>query len=134
LSGVVELGLRVFVEFDGVPPMLLLPIGPVDVDGICEPPGVVGMLVEPVEVVGGVSLPVVPVVPARDPVVPPAELLVVLSTPSADSVAESALSPPDKPCACLKLRIAWRVFGPITPSTGPGSKPRSDKACWICRT
>jgi hypothetical protein len=65
LSGAEELGLRllVLVEFDGVPPMLPLPIGPVDVDGICEPLGVVGVLLDPVDVVGGVSLPIAPGVP-----------------------------------------------------------------------
>ena len=48
--------------------MLPLPIGPVDVDGICEPLGVVGVLLDPVDVVGGVSLPIVPGVPrARIP-------------------------------------------------------------------
>ena len=124
----------VLVEFDGVPPMLPLPIGPVDVDGICEPLGVVGVLLEPVDVVGGVSLPVVPGVPTREPVVPPAPLVPellrlmsplrlepVASTPNAESVAESMLSLPVKPCACLKLRIACCVLGPMTPSTGPGS-------------
>ena len=77
LSGIEELGLRllVLVEFDGVPPMLPLPIGPVDVDGICEPLGVVGVLLDPVDVVGGVSLPVVPGVPTREPVVPPAPVV-----------------------------------------------------------
>jgi hypothetical protein len=37
------------------------------------------------------------------------------------------------PAALARSIAAW-VRGPMTPSTGPGSKPLSFSACWSCRT
>jgi len=86
-----------------VPPVMPLDPGPLPL-----------MLVEPV--------PVFPALPLREPliVLPLIEAVPVLSTPSADKVAASVALPPVMPWACLKLRKAARVFGPILPSTAPG--------------
>ena len=49
--------------------------------------------------------------------------------------ASAAVSAPVgvAPIACWKRRIAARVRGPNTPSTGPGSYPRRRSAAWTCR-
>jgi hypothetical protein len=55
-----------------------------------------------------------------------------------DAVAADAPATEARPgmsaLACLALSIAACVLGPITPSTGPGSKPLSFRACWSCFT
>jgi hypothetical protein len=45
---------------------------------------------------------------------------------------------PSMPATCTPAALAWSmaacVRGPLTPSTGPGSKPLSFSACWSWRT
>jgi hypothetical protein len=53
-----------------------------------------------------------------------------------EAEALDSLETPGRPAtfACFALsRAAW-VFGPMMPSTGPGSKPLSFSACWSWRT
>ncbi len=52
----------------------------------------------------------------------------------AESVCESRPLELDRPCADWNERSAFCVFGPMTPSTGPGSKPFSFSACCAWRT
>lgn len=55
-------------------------------------------------------------------------------TPSAESVCESSWPLAWMPCCCWKLVRACWVFGPMMPSTGPGSCPFCCRACWACFT
>lgn len=65
---------------------------------------------------------------------PEAEAEAPPETPSAERVCWSSWPEPEMPCACWKLCNAAWVFGPILPSTGPGSLPLSFRACWTWRT
>lgn len=65
---------------------------------------------------------------------PEAEAEAPPETPSAERVCWSSWPEPEMPCVCWKLCSAAWVFGPILPSTGPGSLPLSFRACWTWRT